>query len=126
MSSSSLLSLDYLLNTDEPKIFTCNQDSCHAAWTPMSDHLLLSGYAPSCPGHCVCYSCYLGPIPFSLNLLNTICHSGWKSLFLQLKCTFLFLVSTNTPYTGLGDTPPSVFTWLREVLNEGEKSISCI
>lgn len=62
----------------------------------------------------------------SLNLLNTTCHSGWKSLFFQLKCTFLFLVLTNTPYIGLGDTPPSVFTWLREVLNEGEKSISCI
>lgn len=69
MSSSSLLSLDYLLNTDEAKIFTCNQDSCHAAWTPMSDHLLLSGYAPSCPGHCACYSCYLSqPAEYYLSL----------------------------------------------------------
>ena len=115
-SSSSLLSLDYPLNTDEPKILTCNQDSSHDVWTHMFDHLLLTGHASSCPGHRVCYSCCLGPIPYSLNLLNTTHHSVWKSFTLRnfsdtsnaLSC---ILLSAYTPYLGLQDTPPSVYTY---------------
>lgn len=124
-SSSSLLSLDYPLNTDEPKILTCNQDSSHGAWTHMFDHLLLTGHASSCPGHRVCYACCLRPIPYSLNLLKTTHHSVWKSFTLRnfsdtsnaLSC---ILLSTNTPYIALQDTPPSVYTygWERSWMKE--------
>ena len=130
-------SLYYPLNTDEPKIFTCNQDSCHDVWIHMFDHLLLTRHAPSHPVYCICYFCSLGPIPYSLNLMNTTHHSSWKSFTPRtfsdtsnaLSCV---LVSTNTPYIGLGDTPPSIFTygwersWMEKIQLHASEEKLCI
>lgn len=124
---SSSFNLAYPLNTNESKIFICNQRSSHEVWTRMFDHILHTRHAPPCQDLCVYYSCYPWQYSF-LSLPAEYCHLAWKSFTPRtFSGTSVVLSCSQTcPIQDWGPLPTlHIHTEPREVLSEGGYSTSC-